>query len=204
MSGPRERIMEAMLDLVSSGGYDATSVEEVLDRAGATTADFESEFSSKEDCALAIFDRFMNECIGKVRDAYDRESEWPDSLRAAAYELATWLEEHPRETRFGGLEILWVSELSLARREVALREFARMADGGRARAENPDLVPASAAEGVVGAVAEMLARRAQQKGVAARELVPQLMYVAVLPYLGEEAAAKELAIPPPPRPAADS
>jgi AcrR family transcriptional regulator len=196
-TGARERLERAMLDLVSSQGYEATSVEELLEHAGATQAEFESEFSSKEDCALAVFDRFMEDCIGVVREAYEGESEWPGSLRAAAYALARWLDEHPREARFGGLEIIWVSELSQARRELALREFTRMADGGRAHAADPDSVSASTAEGVVGSVAEMLARRARKKGVSAYEFVPQLMYLAVLPYLGEKAAKKELTMPPP-------
>ncbi len=200
MSAPaRERLEEAMLDLVSSQGYEAFGVEELLERAGATRAEFESEFSSKEGCALAVFDRFMEDCVGQVREAFERQPVWPDSLRAAAYELARWLDEHPREARFGGLEILWVSELSQARRELALAEFTRMADGGRAHAENLDSVSASTAEGVVGSVAGMLARRAQQKGASAYEYVPRLMYLAVLPYLGEEAAARELTMPPPER-----
>lgn len=193
----RMRLEEAMLDLVSSQGYEATSVKELLARAGATQGEFEREFSSKEECALAVFDHFMADCVGQVRNAYERVSKWPDSLRAAAYALARWLDEHRREARFGGLEILWVSELSQAQRELAFREFTRMADGGRPYAQNPDSVSTATAESVVGSVAEMLARRARKKGISAYDFVPRLMYLAVLPYLGEEAAVRELTLPPP-------
>jgi AcrR family transcriptional regulator len=193
----RERIFAAMLELSAERGYVAVDLGELVERAGLARADFDRLFSSKEECALALFDEFMGDCIGAVREAYDGEPEWPDALRAAAYTLADWLEAHPLEVRFGGLEILWVSELAQVRREQALRHFAAMADGGRAGAPDPEAVPAYAAEGVVGAVAQALARRAEEPELSARHYVPQLMYLAVLPYRGEEAAAKELSIPPP-------
>jgi AcrR family transcriptional regulator len=197
VSGERERICEAMLDLVSEQGYEATGLDEVLARAGVPRGDFERLFGSMQECAVFVFESFMAECIGATRRAYDSKAEWPDSLRAAAYALARWLKEHPREVRFGAVEMLWVSELSQARRELAFQTFAELADGGRAVAEDPDSVPAFSGEAVVGSVAKTLAKRAQQKGTSPYEFVPQLMYLAVLPYLGEEAAEAELRIPAP-------
>ncbi|HEX3361797.1 MAG TPA: TetR/AcrR family transcriptional regulator [Solirubrobacterales bacterium] len=201
MAAAIERIYEAALDLVTFKGYDEIDADQIAARAGVPRADFDRLFASKEECALALFDSFMGDCIEYVRAAYRGEPQWPDSLRAAAYALADWLDAHPREVRFGGLGILWVSDLAQVRREQALEHFARMADGGRAGAPDPALVPDSAAAGVVGAVAAALARRADQRDEAprgsARSFVPQLMYLAVLPYRGEEAAARELSIPPP-------
>jgi hypothetical protein len=52
---------------------------------------------------------------------------------------------------------------------------------------------------MVGSVVEGLRR--QQEGTLPGDvvsLVPRMMYVAVRPYLGEEAARRELEIPPPP------
>jgi hypothetical protein len=51
----------------------------------------------------------------------------------------------------------------------------------------------------MGAIVETLRR--QQEGTLAEdvvEAVPKMMYAAVRPYLGEEAARRELEIPPPP------
>jgi AcrR family transcriptional regulator len=205
MSDARERIYKATLELVTSNGYDEIDTDQIAAQAGVDCDDFDRLFSSKEECVLAIFDRFMDDCIDQVREAYDGEPEWPDSLRAAAYALADWLDAHPLEARFGGLEILWVSELAQVRREQALAHFARMADGGRAGAADPAAIPDSAPEGVVGAVAQALARRANQRDLAAREFVPQLMYLAVLPYRGEAIAVRELTIAPPsPRTGSDA
>lgn len=62
-----------------------------------------------------------------------------------------------------------------------------------------DSIPAFTAEGVIGSIGEMLTKRLQRPGFDPYDLVPELMALAVRPYLGEEAAARELEIPPPPR-----
>jgi AcrR family transcriptional regulator len=196
----QERICEAMLDLASTQGYEATEIDAIVARAGASREEFDDLFASKEDCAIAVFDRFMEGFNRKVSEAYERETEWPDSLRAAAYTVAGWMTEHPREARFGAIELLWAGELTQTRREASFQRFVGMIDAGRARLEDPDSVTDATAEHVIGSLAEMITKRAQGGELDPYQFVPDLMYLAVLPYLGEEEAAKELSIPPPPRP----
>jgi AcrR family transcriptional regulator len=204
MSGSRERIMGAMLDLVSSEGFEAISLDDVVERAGTSREEFERQFESMEDCAMVVFDRFLEDHNRVVRKAYESEEVWPDSLRAAAYAVASWMTENPQAARFGTVGMLWSSELAQARREAGFQNFVDLVDAGKEVAEDPDSIPPFTAEGVIGSIAEMLTRRLSQGEVHLYELVPQLMSIAVRPYLGEEAAAKELTIPPPPRPPAAS
>jgi AcrR family transcriptional regulator len=197
VSAVRERILEAMLDLVAARGYDECTVASVCERAGATRSEFDRLFGSKEECAVAVFDRFMEDFNRDVESAFEAEPVWPDSLRAAAYAAARYQEEHPRELKFGALGMLWASELMQTRRELAFRNFIRMVDAGRALAPDPDLVEDATAERVIGSIAGMITRRTQEGPVSPRKFVPELMFLAVLPYLGEEVAARELVIPPP-------
>lgn len=199
----RERICEAMLDLVTSQGYEETSIEEIVEKAGATQAEFDRLFASKADCAIAVFSKYQVSIDRAIITAYESEKEWPDSLRAAGYAAARWMVENPRAIRFGTIEVLWVSELSQARREEGFLKFVGMVDAGRERAKDPDSIPAFTAEGVIGSVTEMMTKHLQRGDVDPYEFVPELMYLAVRPYLGEEAAARELTIPPPPRPTGD-
>jgi hypothetical protein len=134
-----------------------------------------------------------------VRQAFESEEQWPDSLRAGAYAQARWIADHPEEVRFMMLETLWASELTGALRDEFLAEYTAMIDAGRAVAPDPDAVPPMAAESVIGAIIQVLARYSsgqtgERDPVAA---VPEMMYLAVRPYLGEEAARRELTIPPP-------
>jgi AcrR family transcriptional regulator len=200
VSAARERICEAMLELVYSQGYEATSVEEVLERGNASREEFDRLFASKEECAIAVFDHFMGDFEREIGAAYEAEEGWPDSLRAAAYAVAAWMLENPRGMRFGTVEMLWVSELAQARREAGFQTFIGMIDAGRDRALDPDSIPPYTAETIIGSVAEILTKRLQGGEFDPYALVPELMYLAVLPYLGAEAAARELAMPAPPAP----
>jgi AcrR family transcriptional regulator len=192
--------MDAMLDLSFEQGYEAVSVEQVVERAGASRKDFSGIFASKEDCAVAILEELASDNLQTVQDAYDRQAQWPDSLRAAAYAEARWMVENPKWVRFGMLEMLWAGELTKAIRDSFFRHYTSLVDGGRAVAKDPESIPASTAEATIGSITEMIARRLQHGQIDhPREFIPELMYLAVLPYLGEEAARKELTIPAPAR-----
>lgn len=191
--------MEAMLDLSFELGYEAVSVDLVVAAAGADRADFDRAFASKQDCAMALLDDITSDNLRAAKEAYEGEERWPDSLRAAAYAEARWISANPKKVRFGIVEMLWAGELTQAVREAAFREYIQMVDGGRAVAANPDSVPASTAEGVIGSITQMLVKKLQQgrRPPNPYDFVPELMYLAVRPYLGEELARRELAIPAP-------
>jgi AcrR family transcriptional regulator len=186
-----------MLDLVARRGYDTCTVAMIARRAGVSQAEFEAMFGSKEECAIAVFDRFMVDFNREVGDAFASRPGWPENLRAAAWAAARYQEAHPRELRFGAVGMLWASELMQTRREQAFRRFVDMVDAGRALAGDPEAVPQFTAEGVIGSIAAMITRRTQAGRVSPVEFVPDLMYLAVVPYLGEEAAARELTMPAP-------
>jgi AcrR family transcriptional regulator len=199
VSGERERIREAMLDLVSSRGYQETGVEDVIAAAGVEREEFDRLYVSKEACAVDVLEERSKDCFRVVTVAYAAEAQWPDSLRAGAYAMAEWMIEHPREVRYGPVEMLWAGEQAQVQREVAFQRFLGMVDAGREQLEDPDSLPLSTAEQVIGSAVQLLTKRALEGGLDYWAMVPEMMAVAVRPYLGEEAAARELSIPPPPR-----
>ncbi|HET9198868.1 MAG TPA: TetR/AcrR family transcriptional regulator [Solirubrobacterales bacterium] len=198
LTASRADYMEAMVDLVFERGYEAVTVETIAARAGASRKSFEATFGSKQECAIAALEEMIESNRDAVQAAFERESHWPDSLRAAAYAQARWVVDNPRKTRFGMLETLWVSELTSALRDQLFAEFVAMIDAGREVAADPESIPPLTAESVVGSIAQMVARHSEDRGgrdpIAG---VPEMMYLAVRPYLGEEAARRELTIPPP-------
>jgi AcrR family transcriptional regulator len=185
--------MDAMLDLTFEQGYEAVSVDEVAERAGGSREDFRAVFASKEACAIAVLEELENDSLQTIREAYDSEEKWPDSLRAAAYALAGWMDRNPKGVRFGMVDMLWAGELTRAHRDSSFRHYSALVDGGRAVAKDPESIPPFTAEATIGSINEMLGRRVQ-RGEAddPRAFIPELMYLAVLPYLGEEAARREL------------
>jgi AcrR family transcriptional regulator len=194
----RDRIHEAMIDLVLEHGYEKTSVEMVCERAGVDAAEFDARFAGKDDCAAQIFDWWSEEYLRQVWAAYESHAAWRDGLRAAGYASARYFERHPREIRFGVLEMTRAGNVHQAKAERIVRSAVDMIDQGRQELEDPDSISRSTAEWVAGSFMQMALKRLSEPGeLHVTELVPELMYTAVRPYLGEEAALEELKMPPP-------
>jgi AcrR family transcriptional regulator len=196
----RQRIREAMIDLVLADGYEETTVERVIERSGVDCACFERHFRDKDDLYLQLFEEIADAFDTDVLTAFHRHVVWRDSLRACAYAAARHLRDHPRETRFGVVQMFVAGDLAQAHRERQLHRMVDLIDLGRQELDDPDSMSRGVAEGVIGSIYGLLVRELQGgDGVrSAESYVPDLMYIAVRPYLGDEVAREELKIPPPP------
>lgn len=109
--------------------------------------------------------------------------DWRDRLRLAAYSLYRDLGERPSQPGKGEVE-----------------ELAGLIDEGRAEPSSPPTLTRVTAEALGGGICQELWFAASREGPPPEsELVPMLMYAAVLPFAGPESAAEELHIPPPSR-----
>ncbi|MGN6662667.1 MAG: TetR/AcrR family transcriptional regulator [Solirubrobacterales bacterium] len=197
----RERIEAAVFDLVLERGFAETTMEAVCERAGLPTRVFECHFADLQTCVAAVYGRIDDEVDREVRAAYETGDDWRSSLRAAAYAAADYFADHPREVRFSTVAIMDAGEMVAARRDANLQRFADLIDAGRFELPEPDAIGRGAAESAVGAIFERMLKNASRGGDArdARALVPELMYLAVRPYVGHREAIKELSVPPPAR-----
>jgi TetR/AcrR family transcriptional repressor of nem operon len=62
----KDDIVQAGLDIMLSRGFNATGVEAILKQANVPKGSFYNFFSSKEDFALAVIDRFVVEIYSSV------------------------------------------------------------------------------------------------------------------------------------------
>lgn len=192
-------LAHAVMEVTNERGYELASVEEFVERAGISREEFGHAFSGKAEVTLRVMEACIADFRSRVELAYRSREHWPDNLRAAAYEAARWLTEDPMRTRWGMVSSVDAGDMVRARREEAFLWCASLIDDGRAVAPDPDAVPAGAPLVGIGAVAETLRR--QQEGAVSADtvaIVPEMMYGAVRPYLGEAAARRELEIAPPP------
>ena len=196
----RRQIGAAILELVSARGYAATSEDDIAAEAGVQRAGFDRLFAGKEDCFLQFYDEFTADFNRATFGAYEGEGTWRQRLRAAAWAAANWMADHPREVRYGTIEMLAVGEAAQPRREATLKRCVQMIDDGRLELDDPDSVSRSVAEGALGAIAETLMKNLSRSAPAqAEELVPELLYLAVRPYVGHDSALEELSIGRPAR-----
>lgn len=71
----RERLLDAAREVLARDGIQGASVEHICERAGFTRGAFYSNFSSKDDLVLAMFNREKTVMFQSLRAAAD-----PDSL----------------------------------------------------------------------------------------------------------------------------
>ena len=188
----------ATMAVLRERGFRQASVAQFCRRAGISKSDLPIRFRSKRLLTLAVSEAYVGDFKARVRAAYGAGGPWPGSLRAAAYESVRWIASYQDAAWWGTVGVLEVGEAARAYRDSVFTWAGRLIEAGREVAPNPDQVPRGASVMAVGAIVETLGRRVQ--GTILDDpvpAVPRLMYAAVLPYLGEEAARRELEIVPP-------
>jgi AcrR family transcriptional regulator len=189
-----------MIDLVLERGFEAITVEAVVERAGLRSTDFERHFAGTEECVLAIIDAETDRFIKAVFSAYEQHQLWRDGMRAAAYAAARFVRDNTRYIRFSTVMMNGATDLARTQRDMSFQLFAEIIDGGRQELDDPDSVSPETALTVIGSIVQLIFREVGRHGETAdaESFVPELMYQAVRPYLGHAEALKELSIPAPP------
>jgi AcrR family transcriptional regulator len=194
----RVRVLAAMADVAAERGAGAASVARVVARAGVSRRTFYDLFVDREDCFLAAFDEAVARAAVTVLPAYEGQTGWRERIRAALLALLVFFEEQPALARLCVVESLAAGPRALERRGEVVQALLRVVDEGRI--ERPVRVPEPsplAAEGAVGAVLAVVHRRLLTGGESLTGLLGELMSAIVLPYLGVQAAQKELRKPAP-------
>lgn len=197
--GERERIREAMLDLCFERGYGQFTLEQLCERAGLDRPAFEGLYAGLEDCFLDFYEDEMQSFRRRMARAQEGEASWRDRLRATAYDLLRFLREDQRLTSFVMVEARAAGERAQLVFAKGIAPLFELVDEGRQDPDAPDSLTRATAEQIAGGIFnEIYSRVARHDPLLdGPEVVRQMMYMAVLPYLGHDVAAKELVIPPP-------
>jgi len=192
-------ISVALIDLIFERGYEAVSERAIVDRAGTTLGEFHRRFTDKQDCTIQTIEATAREFEWMVEMAYGSGRNWREGLRASAWAVADHIEEHPTFVYVLVIGLMNTkSEMLRVLREDCLMYGAQVIERGRAEAPDPSAVPPAAAMVAMGSIAQLMTHRLQ-KGVELEphKTVPQMLYLSVRPYHGEEAAQEELHAPRP-------
>ena len=191
----RERIAAAAVYLIGTRGFAQTSVEAICEQARSRRSHFERCFAGKEDCFLCLHDEVVAELCERVRAAHADLASWHDRLWAAGWAALRFFQEDPARGRFLMVEINGVGAGAQARRDALLSGLADILDGGRAELGKPQRASRCTAEIIAAAIFGTLTAKLEAGAVERGEdFLPELVYMAVLPYLGSEAAERELAV----------
>lgn len=194
------KLREALLDLCAERGYKRLRLDELLQRADLDEAAFHRHYADLDACFAAVLGEIYAEFFAVAQEAVADQIGWRDRMRATAYALLRFLRADERVARLAAVEVQYAGKDAQRLFQETFNRLVELLDEGSSEAGGPESPGLATAIGVGGVVFARI-----QEGVVNGELeelgeeeVPQLMYAAVFPYLGAEAAAEELRIPPPP------
>jgi len=184
-----------MLEAVGTSGYEQTTVQDAIKRGGLYRQAFYDNFDGKEDCYLQALEAGSAWVELAMREAAVGKTTWRGQLRGALGGLLRFIDQQPEIGRALLVEVHAAGPAAVEKRTEAMERAAAMMD--RAREESGAGAPAISAEAVVaGILAVLHTRLATGHGEGFAPLLPELMYLAVLPYFGADAAADEMRAEP--------
>jgi AcrR family transcriptional regulator len=182
----RQRILDAILDVVGEHGYAAVTVAHVTTAAGISRTTFYEQFGSKQDAFLRAYDEFGARFLADIAEV---DTTTPaEVLSAAAERLVAWGRTRPLACRAFLVEIHAVGEEGLKHRDRAMHlaeeRFARVA--AWVRTVDPSLPPPPRLVGraVVAASWELTAQAVRTSGDTTAETREALAYIWLLGLTG--------------------
>jgi AcrR family transcriptional regulator len=192
-SPKRQAILDGMLEAVGAEGYEQTSVRTILDRTGVYRQAFYDNFVDKDDCFLQAYGRGVERVEALLIAAATGEGTWTGELRAGLGALLDFLDAEPDVGRALVVEVHAAGPEALARRTAAMARVNAFLDRAREAPGETESPPAIAGEGVAAGIHAVIhSRLATGSNDGFRQLLPEFMYFAVLPYFGAEAARAEM------------
>ena len=156
----RERMLDAIVQAVAEKGYSATTVGDVVSRAGVSRKTFYEHFRDKEECFLGAYDEGVEILMDQIRCAGEDAGSFYERMQARVRAYLTLLVEEPAFARAYLIEVFAAGETALERRRAVhgrLSKFGRELNED-ARREFPEMpeVPDEVFVAAFGAINELL------------------------------------------------
>jgi AcrR family transcriptional regulator len=186
-SSPPERILRALAAVVSEKGYHETTVSDIVERAKTSTRTFYETFDTKEDAMVAALDSGSQRMLAEAMPAFRRSPDWQNAIQATQEAMFTFGVQEPEYARLGAVEIFGAGTRALEQREKVTEMMELLLQHGY-EVVNPE-VPEITPEAIGGALYALFYDHVRQKGAKRLpEIVPPVVWVTLVPFLGAEEA----------------
>ena len=159
----RERLFKAMIEAVNERGFPATTISDLVSRAGISKRSFYEHFQNKEECLLAAYDAIVERLRRRLTKAVGAADEWPAQLEAFLRELFEAAGEYPDLARLVCVEMGAAGEVGVQRWARDATELQRLLVEGFAHARGPGTIPDPVARATVGALRRILYSRVRSE-----------------------------------------
>lgn len=185
-----------MADAAAAKGFAAITVNDIVQEARVSRHTFYEHFpSGKEECFVAAFDEALGYLLAAIREAVERETTAPARLRAGLTAVVELLAAEPALARLFVVEVFSAGPEAIQRRDAAMNAFVAMLGAGVWRAMPGESLSPILVETVLASIYGVTYRRVEAgQPDQLHEALPHLVYAALLPIAGEEAALEQMRI----------
>jgi AcrR family transcriptional regulator len=195
LESQRGRMLTAIAEAVADKGYAATTVADVVGRAGVSRKTFYEHFTDKEECFLAAWETGVEILFDAIAASREQASDPIGRMRAGLRAYLETLAAHPAFARSFFIEVIAAGPRAEARRADVHASFAALlaANLELGRRENPELraVPESIPRAAVGAINELISGYVRDGRTSELpELEEQILHLELVLFAGHEVAAR--------------
>lgn len=187
----RQRIIDAMIESCAEKTYSATTIADIVKRASISRTTFYKRFPNKRAC----FDGALEHCLDALQevatDAYDPSDQPAETLRKATAATLEMMAAKPALAQLIVGDAVTVEPAIVRRyRELVVPAVEGLwaTDGSSAGSHTDPKLAFGRAQVLI--FNEIAAGRTAQLP----ELLPEIVYVALLPFAGHEEAARQASI----------
>jgi AcrR family transcriptional regulator len=159
----RERLFKALVEAVNEQGFMATTISDLVSRAGISRRSFYDHFKNKEECLLAVYDEIVGRLERRLTEAVGSAEGWPAQLEAFLHELFEAAGDRPDLARLVCVEMGAAGPVGVRRWAQDATVMQRLLTDGFQRAPGRGTVPDPVARAIVGAVRRILYLRVRSE-----------------------------------------
>lgn len=187
----RERLLNGVVEAVAEHGWNATTIAAITAAAKISRRTFYEYFEGKQDCFLAAYEMIEAHVLDSMLAAPGAAEPWPDRVRARLAALLDVLSRDAAVSRCFLIEPLAAGGEVAARYRESMQLLA-----GALRPEPPptELNMEVRDQALIGGIATLIVRRLNTTGAQRLpDLLPDLVELALAPYVGREEAKRRAA-----------
>jgi AcrR family transcriptional regulator len=155
----RERLFKAMVEAVDERGYAATTISDLVSRAGVSRRSFYEHFHNKDECLLATYDTIVVR-LGRRLSRADRPQEgWDRRMETFIRTLFEAASDRPDAARLVCVEMGAAGPAGVQRWAHDAERLQRLVVDGYAQAPGAGTIPQPVARAIVGALRKILHSR---------------------------------------------
>lgn len=184
----RLRVLFATATLAAADGYAACTVADILRLAGVDGRTLYGHFAGKQEAFMAVHELGVQQVLWVTGEAFFSGGSWPQRIWEGARAFAQFLELNPLIARVGFVEAYAVGGAAVQRVEDSHFAFAMFLQEGYQYAPESGL-SRLALEAIVTSIFEMVYLEARRRRPPRTpELIAQVCFLCLAPFLGVEAA----------------